>query len=99
MYSSESAKIQSKNLYNAYKMYSPHAVNYEIVDFPMPTDIATEYLELRSTLGAAIDAGLASFVIGEQSIDKDWDAYVQNFYDLGLERYLEICQDYLDSLK
>ena len=60
---------------------------------------AKEYLELRSTITAAIDSGLVGFVIGEKSIENDWDAYVQNFYDLGLKRYTEIVQKYLDSLQ
>lgn len=91
---------RQQNAYEAYKLYEPFAVKDKvIIDFPMTSSEAKEYLELRSTITAAIDSGLVGFVIGEKSIENDWDAYVQNFYDLGLKRYTEIVQKYLDSLQ
>ncbi|MBE7035688.1 MAG: extracellular solute-binding protein [Ruminococcaceae bacterium] len=85
--------------YEAYKLYEPYKV-FDVVidDFPMPSEVAEEYLEFRTTFENAISAGMVGFIIGEKDIDTEWDAYVQNFYDLGLERYTEIVQNWIDTL-
>ncbi|MBQ4517293.1 MAG: extracellular solute-binding protein [Clostridia bacterium] len=85
--------------YEAYKLYEPYHLNDVVIwDFPMPSEVAEEYLEFRATFVNAIDAGMVGFIIGEKDIDTEWDAYVQNFYDLGLERYTEIVQNWIDTL-
>jgi len=90
-------KIRLENAYQAYQMYKPYAKNIAIGDFPMSPEVSAEYLELRSNIKSAIDSGMVAFIIGEKSIEDDWDAYVQNFYNIGLERYVEIYQNYLDG--
>ena len=88
------------NAYEAHTRYAPYLVEgATFLDFPMTLDECEEYLDLRSTITSAIDAGFVSFVIGEKDIDKDWDEYVKNFDNLGLERYLQIVQNYLDTQK
>ena len=89
------------NAYDAHKLYEPYLVakGTTFLDFPMALEECEEYLELRSNITAAIDSGFASFVIGEKDIDKDWDEYVKNFESLGVERYLQIVQKYLDTQK
>lgn len=85
--------------YQAYKLYEPYTVkNVGIHDFPVPSELSAAYLEYRTNITNAIDSGFASFIIGEKDIDKDWDAYVQRFYDLGLRDYQKIIQDYLDTI-
>lgn len=92
--------IRKKNAYDAYLLYQPYSRFDAIInDFPVPTDVAEEYLEFRANMKAEIDSGFVSFIIGEKDIETEWDAYVSKFYDLGLERYTEIVQDYLDSVK
>lgn len=92
--------IRQANAYDAHKRYEPYLTDgVAFIDFPVPSEDSEDYLELRSTITSAIDSGFVGFVIGEKDIEKDWDAYVQNFYNLGLERYLEIVQNYLDAQK
>lgn len=91
---------REKNSYEAYKLYNKYSLSdicYE--DITVDPEDSTDYMELRTNLCSAIDSGLVSFIIGEKDLDKDWDAYVQNFYDLGLERYLEIVQKDIDRTK
>ena len=91
---------RQQNAYEAYKLYEPYTnKGIAFVDFPVPSEDSEEYLELRANITAAIDSGVVGFIIGEKSIEDDWDAYVDNFYRLGLERYMEIVQNYLDSTK
>ena len=85
--------------YEACQLYDPYIIRgVKIDDLPVPSEMSEAYLEYRSNITAAIDSGFASFIIGEKDIDKDWDAYVQRFYDLGLKEYQKIVQDYLDTL-
>lgn len=91
---------REKNSYDAYNIYSKYAfenVCYE--DITVDLEDSADYMELRTNLCSAIDSGFVSFVIGEKDLDKDWDAYVQKFYDLGLERYLEIVQKDIEKTK
>ena len=91
---------RQQKAYDAFKLYDPYVLkDVTIGDFPVPSNISEEYLELRSSITSAIDSGFVSFVIGEKDIETEWDAYVENFYNLGLERYTEIIQDYIDTLK
>jgi len=88
------------NSYEAYKLYAPYKKDGLVIhDIPLPTEVSVEFLELRANILSAIDSGVVSFIIGEKSLEDDWDAYVQNFYNLGLERFIEIAQDYIDTLK
>lgn len=90
---------REKNSYEAYKLYAPYRKDGLVIhDFPIPSEDTTEFLELRANILSAIDSGVVSFIIGEKSIEKDWDAYVKNFYDIGLERFIEIAQNYIDTL-
>lgn len=93
-------RVRQNNAYAAYQMYQPFEVYDKVIsDFPMPSSVAEEYLELRANITSAIDSGMVSFIIGEKSLETEWDAYVENFNKLGLARYTEIVQDYLDTLK
>ncbi len=91
---------RQQNSYDAYLLYKPYMkANVAYTDIRVSSEDADDYNELRTLMQNAWNSGFASFIIGEKDIDKDWDAYVQNFYDLGLERYLEICQKHIDQTK
>lgn len=98
-YNVETNRETAARRYDAYLKYKECAVETGITDFPLAPEKAEEFQELRTNITSAIDTGLASFIIGEKSIDSDWDSYVQNFYAIGLERYLELYQEYLDNVK
>ncbi|MBE7035689.1 MAG: extracellular solute-binding protein [Ruminococcaceae bacterium] len=92
---------RKKTSYGAYQLYKPFEERGVVInDFPMPTEVGEEYLELRTNFMSAISSGVVGFIIGEKDIDKDWDAYVANFENIGLERYTEIIQEYaIDAQK
>ncbi len=85
---------------DAYFDYEPYAVYGEYVaDFPMPAEVGEEYLELRNNIKNAFDTWFVAFVTGEKDVDADWDDYVKELEALGLARFLEIFQDYIDTLE
>ena len=70
--------------------------------YEMPTRLsftAAESDEYASTIGdieARADEQIVRFVIGELNLDSDWDDFVQELKDMGLERCVELKQDALD---
>ncbi|WP_263864103.1 hypothetical protein [Paenibacillus lycopersici] len=40
---------------------------------------------------------MAQFIIGDKSLDKDWDAYVKGFDGLNLPQYIQIYQSALEK--
>jgi len=53
--------------------------------------------ELNTTVYAAADEWFANFVTGKKDVEKDWDAYVKNLKDSGLDKFLGIFQAAYDA--
>ena len=70
--------------------------------YEMPTRLsftAAESDEYASTIGdieTRADEQIVRFVIGELNFDSDWDDFVQELKDMGLERCVELKQTALD---
>ncbi len=55
-------------------------------------DQSKMYGELNTTVFNAADEWFANFVTGKADVDKDWDTYIQNLNDSGLDDFLKIYQ-------
>ena len=44
-----------------------------------------------------MDEWFAQFVTGKKNVDKDWDAYLKNLKDSGLDQYLKLYQDAVNA--
>lgn len=93
-----SDKKRSENAYAAYELYAPYATDRYLSDFYVPEDTTDEYLDLRSAITSEVQAAITTFTTGERSIDDEWDDYVETIRNLNVDRYVEIAQEYLDSL-
>lgn len=62
-------------------------------------DETSEYGELHTTFRDYVGQSIAQFVTGTKSIEKDWDAYVNDLERYNLPRYLELLQKGYDSTK
>lgn len=51
---------------------------------------ASEYTRLKTQLKDYIDESIARFISGDLDLEADWDAYVKDFDNLELNKYLEI---------
>ncbi|MCS7462068.1 ABC transporter substrate-binding protein [Paenibacillus doosanensis] len=60
-------------------------------------DQAMELADLEKTITDHVQEMIARFVIGDASLDKDWDAYLKNLDNMNLKRYLEIYQTAYDA--
>jgi len=53
--------------------------------------------ELNTTVNTAMEEWFANFVTGKKDVDKDWDAYIKNLNDSGLQKFLGIYQTAYDA--
>jgi putative aldouronate transport system substrate-binding protein len=74
------------------KQYEPYGVNKTISDMFIPSDISSEFVELKGIIESEVDKAMATFALGSKSIETDWDAYISNLKKLGLDKYVELYQ-------
>lgn len=48
--------------------------------------------EIRSTLKTYVDECMAGFITGAMDIERDWEYYLQELENIGLQQYIEISQ-------
>lgn len=53
--------------------------------------------ECTITIGGYVDQAMVQFITGELSTETDWDAYIEQLYNMGVEDYLNIYQTYYDA--
>lgn len=90
--------------YLANLQYRPY-----VTDFRWPTNIwagsdsqeAIEYSELVKLINSEVEKAYAEFIIGKRDIDDDaqWEAYIGALDDIGLERYIDIVEYYIELSK
>lgn len=84
--------------YKAFEAYSKYEDTSFVGDLPIMPDEVGEFNDIKTAL-EDVNVSFTSFVNGKMSLDTDWDKYVEDLYSLGLERYLEICQNAYDRMK
>lgn len=86
-------------LYEATKdNYIPFAATDEMLpkDLIYSEDESTELVDLRTNINTYVEEMTARFIIGDASIEKEWDNYVKELENIGIERYVEIIQGAYD---
>ncbi|MDD6023172.1 MAG: extracellular solute-binding protein [Oscillospiraceae bacterium] len=58
----------------------------------MTIDETEEYASIESDLGTYMDSRILEFITGAADIDKEFDAYVETLYDMGLQDMIDIKQ-------
>ncbi|MFC0470164.1 extracellular solute-binding protein [Halalkalibacter kiskunsagensis] len=59
--------------------------------------VADEVAMIQTNIKDYIEQNSLQFITGSKDLDKEWDAYVQGFEQLNLNRYLEIMQEAYDN--
>jgi putative aldouronate transport system substrate-binding protein len=93
---------QESILYNETKTkYEPYKQKEDTVlpQLFFTNEQATELADLDKTINDNVKEMIARFVIGDASLDKDWDGYLKNLDNMKLKRYLEIYQAAYDAKK
>ncbi len=88
-------------LFQATKLYDPFA---PAPDTLVPTiaalpDKVTDFSLMKTSISDYVKQYVARFITGDLDINDDaaWDAYIKGMNDLGLEKYLAICQEGYDA--
>ena len=83
----DAIELYGKNTDGAYEM--PSRLSFT-------TDESEEYASTIGDIETRADEQIVRFVIGELNFDSDWDDFVQERKDMGLERCVELKQAALD---
>lgn len=81
--------------YRAYETYNDYAVD-TYKDYRILDECLNDFADGQKII-EEMEVSLAKFVVGDLSIDNDWDSYVEKLNKLGLENYLEIRQKSYDA--
>lgn len=79
-------------LFEAAKSYEPYVPQYVTPPFFFTVEEAREYTELYETITTYVKEMLARFVTGDADINTQWETYVQELDNMGVDRYIEIMQ-------
>ncbi len=85
--------LESNLLYQTMKNYvgnQPKEV-YPAASWIKPED-TDQYGLYRTNINKFVQEWMVSFIVGDKSLDKDWNSYVQGVQNLGLKNYLEMAQ-------
>jgi putative aldouronate transport system substrate-binding protein len=82
---------------NKYEPYKPTEAT-ELIKLRLDSDANDELAMLQVQLKNYIEASRVDFILGNLSLDNDWETYLSTLNDLGLPRYLELKQIALDKL-
>lgn len=66
--------------------------------FQWPTaEQSTQLANMETVIGSYVDESTAAFIIGSKSIDSDWESYINELNNMGLEDYVALNQEILDA--
>lgn len=89
-------------LYNeTHEKYEPYKAPVEMALPPLffKEEESMELADLEKTIGDYVDQMTARFIIGDASIDEEWDTYLRTLQSMNVERYRQIYQDSYDSTR
>lgn len=79
-----------------------HALKYEVEGIPamfMSDEDSEEITMLKVDLDSYSQSMVSKFVIGEASLDTDWDAYIATMEDYGVNEYVDMYNSYYKTFK
>ncbi|MER5182253.1 ABC transporter substrate-binding protein [Streptomyces sp. NPDC002896] len=89
-----------RRLYEATKLYEPHAPKDLIFPFEetwIDPAKAQELATLQTNIGTFVQQSNVQFITGKKSLDADWDTYKADLDKLGLKQFLKLYQEAYDA--
>lgn len=86
--------------YRATLEYRPYVIKNEwpsIVWAGDNMELATEYSELNNLIQAKVTEFYTKAILGKVNLDSDWDSYIQELDEIGVDRYVELSSMYINS--
>ncbi len=79
----------------AYEAVAP-AADQSLPNLFVSPDKISDYTRIKTGVDDYIKESVTKFIIGDLSLDKDWDSYVSKLDAIGLQDYLKMCQESYD---
>lgn len=70
-----------------------------LTSFYMTLGDARRFEELKGNLKTHLDASIAQFTVGARDIETEWDAFLNEMRELGVDEFVALNQKYYDALK
>lgn len=93
----EGPRKVSENRYEAYMQHKECGADISMADPLMSEEDAALYADYRITIQNIIDTAFVEFVTGVRSLDNDWDDYIKELKNAGLEDYLKLIRKYVEK--
>jgi putative aldouronate transport system substrate-binding protein len=61
-------------------------------------DEAAQIADIQTTLNAYVKESMARFSIGDLSLDRDWNSYLRELDNIGLQKFLQVSQKAYDRM-
>ena len=72
---------------------------YLLPDLKYTADEYDQLSEAITLIPGYVDEALASFITGQKDIDKDWDSYIKELNNMGLEKLITASQAAFERTK
>jgi len=86
-----------KRLADETKKYEGYEPDEVLPPLFMTVDDVKEYSELQAGINQYVTQSIARFITGDMDIETDWEKYLQELKNMGIDRYIEIVQKTYDS--
>lgn len=86
----------SSDFANAVQGKHPEEIVKKIIYTPEEQETVSD---IQSTINTYVNECFVRFMIGDMSIEKDWDGYLKELNDIGLNEYIEISQEAYSRMK
>lgn len=61
-------------------------------------DEVNQISEIQTTLKTYVNESKTRFITGDLNVDKEWDAYIKEINNIGLDKFLKVCQAAYDRM-
>lgn len=72
------------------RLYEQYKPEVGLRDPYLRSGVISEAAQLRTAIHSHVNESTARFLVGDLDLETDWDEYVEQLDDLGLERFVEI---------
>jgi putative aldouronate transport system substrate-binding protein len=87
-----------KSLYDATKnVYEQYKVEKTLPYMNYTTDVTQQLAEIKVNIQKYVNESIAQFITGAMDIDADWDKYVKQLNDMGLQQLIDLTQQTYDN--
>lgn len=90
----ETSLYEAAELYEEYTVWGSH-----VPKFFFDPETSSRFNELQNEINRYLEAAIADFIVGNRDVesDNDWEQYLGELEQIGLEEYLQIQQEEYDA--